>query len=153
MGLVASLNRPGGNLTGTAVLNAELGPKKLQLLHEVVPNAALFGVLADPAYPAIQSVIADLQAAARTLGLQLVVVYARTDRDFALAGGLMSYGSSAGYHQAGIYTGRILKGEKPADLPVVQPTKFELAINLKTAKALGLTIPETLLATADEVIQ
>ena len=155
----------------------------------------------DPAAVPTQSIITDLQAAARTLGRQLVVVNARTDSDlevafttfsqhrvgavmintsafftrrveqlaalaarhalptiypypeFALAGGLISYGTSLGWHQVGIYTGRILKGEKPADLPVVQPTKFELAINLKTAKALGLTIPETLLATADEVIQ
>ena len=168
-----------------------------------MPNAALFGVLADPAYPATQSVIADLQAAARTLGLQIVVVNARSDRDletafatfqqqrvgavlvgqstffrvrteqlaglavrhalptiysyreFALAGGLVSYGSSFGYmyHLIGLYTGRILKGDRPADIPVEQPTKFQLVINLKTAKALGLTIPETLLATADEVIQ
>jgi len=202
LGLVASLNRPGGNVTGIAGLSAELASKKLQLLRELTPNAAVFGVLADPAFPATQSV-ADLQAAARTLGLQLVVVNARTDsdlemafatfsqqhvgavlvglssfytrrmeqlaalaarhalpaifpyREFALAGGLMSYGSSLLYsfHQAGIYTGRILKGEKPADLPVEQAVKIELTLNLKTAKALGLTIPETLLATADEVIQ
>jgi len=202
-GLVASLSRPGANVTGSAILTAELAPKQLQLLRELVPNAALFGVLSDPAYPAAQSIITDLLAAARTLGLQLIVVNARTDsdleavfatfsqqhvgavlvsassffnrrmeqlaalaarhalpaifsfREFALAGGLMSYGSSLGYafHQAGIYTGRILKGEKPADLPVMQPTKFDLVINLKTAKALGLTMPETLLATADEVIQ
>jgi putative ABC transport system substrate-binding protein len=202
-GLVASLNRPGANVTGFAILQTELGPKRLQLLRELIPNAAGFGVLADPAYPQNQSIITDLQAAARTLGLQLVVAYARTDsdlepgfatfslrrvgavlvtnsshynrrteqlavlaarhalpaiypfREFALAGGLMSYGSSLGYgyHQAGIYAGRILRGEKPADLPVEQPTKLELIINLKTAKALGLTIPETLLATADEVIQ
>jgi putative tryptophan/tyrosine transport system substrate-binding protein len=203
LGLVASLNRPGANITGSAGLVAELAPKQLQLLRELLPNAALFGVLADPAFPATQSTVADLQAAARTLGLQLVVENARTDsdletafatfsqqhvdavlvsnsnfygrrteqlaavaarhalpamfpyREYALAGGLMSYGSSLGYayHQAGIYTGRILKGEKPADLPVEQATKLELVINLKTAKALGLTIPETLLATADEVIQ
>ena len=203
MGLVASLNRPGANLTGIVVLAAELTPKRLQLLRELIPNAARFGVLADPAFPTTQSTIADLQAAARTLGLQLVVVNARTDsdlepafatfsqqhvgavlvsnstfytrrmeqlaalaarhalpamfpfREHALAGGLMSYGSSIGYgyHQVGIYTGRILKGDKPADLPVQQVTKIELVINLKTAKALGLTIPETLLATADEVIQ
>jgi putative ABC transport system substrate-binding protein len=203
LGLVASLNRPGANLTGSAMLIEELAPKRLQLLRELVPDAARFGILADPAAPGSQSAIALLQAAARTLGLQLIVVNARTDsdletafasfsqqgvgailvgsspfynrhpeqiatlaarhalaatfafREFALAGGLMSYGSSLGYvyHQAGIYTGRILKGEKPGDLPVVQPTKFELVINLKTAKALGLTIPETLLATADEVIQ
>jgi len=202
-GLVASLNRPGANVTGIANLGAELAPKRLQLLRELIPNAAVFGVLADPAASATQSLITDLQAAARTLGLQLVVVDARTDsdletafasfsrqrvgavlggnstffarrteqlaalaanhalptmfpyREFALAGGLMSYGSSFGYfyHQAGIYTGRILKGEKPTDLPVLQPTKYEMVLNLKTAKALGLTIPETLLATADEVIQ
>jgi putative ABC transport system substrate-binding protein len=203
LGLVASLNRPGGNLTGTAGLTGELAPKRLQLLHELLPNAALFGVLVDPAFSTTQSDIADLQAAARTLGLQLVIVNASTDsdlepafaslsqqpvgavlvslstlytrsterlaalaarhalpaiypfREYALAGGLMSYGSSLGFywHQSGIYTGRILKGEKPADLPVQQITKIDLVINLKTAKALGLTIPETLLATADEVIQ
>jgi putative tryptophan/tyrosine transport system substrate-binding protein len=203
MGLVASLNRPGANVTGSATLVSDVAPKRLQLLREVIPNSTLFGVLVDPAFPPTQSTIADLQAAARNLGLQLVVANARTDSDletafatflhqrvgavlvgdstfysrrrdqlaalaarhalpaiypfpeYALAGGLMSYGSSLGYssRQLGIYTGRILKGEKPADLPVQQATKLELAINLKTAKALGLTIPETLLATADEVIQ
>jgi putative ABC transport system substrate-binding protein len=177
----------------------------LQLLRELIPDAALLGALADPAFPGTQFIIADLQAAARTLGRQLNVVNATTDSDletafatfsqrsvgavlvsdgtffqrrteqlvglaarhalpaicpyrqYALAGGLMSYGASTsldyGAHLAGVYAGRILKGERPADLPVVQPTKFELVINLKTAKALGLTIPETLLATADEVIQ
>jgi putative tryptophan/tyrosine transport system substrate-binding protein len=204
LGLAASLNRPGANLTGIVTLASELAPKRLQLLRELIPKAARFGVLADPAFPDTPALTADLQAATRTLGLQLIIVNASTDSDletafaafsqqhvgavvmgstspfynrrreqlaalaarhalpsmfpfrgFALAGGLMSYGSSLGYafHQAGIYTGRILKGEKPADLPVQQPTKFELVINLKTAKALGLTIPETLLATADEVIQ
>ena len=203
LGLVASLNRPGGNVTGTLLFANELGSKRLQLLRELLPNAAVIGVLADPAQPGAQSDIADLQAGARTLGLQLVVVNASTDRDLetafasfsqqrvdavlfspssffaqrteqlaalatrhalpaitpgresALAGSLMSYSGNPGYtnHQAGIYTGRILKGEKPADLPVVQTSKLELVINLKTAKALGLTIPETLLATADEVIQ
>jgi putative ABC transport system substrate-binding protein len=202
-GLVASLNRPGTNLTGLTVLHAELAPKRLQLLRELIPDAALFGVLAEAAFSDTRTVIADLQSAARTLGLQLIVVNAGTDgdletafvrfsqqragavlvgdssffnrrteqlaalaarhalpamfpyREYALAGGLMSYGSSNGYvyHQAGIYTGRILKGEKPADLPVQQLTKIEMVINLKTAKALGLTIPETLLATADEVIE
>ena len=202
-GLVASLNRPGANITGHTELAGELGPKHLQLLRELVPNAARFGVLANPEFPYTQSIVADLLAAALTLHLQLVVVDARTDNDlepafagfsqhrvgavlvtpgsfynlrmkqlvalaarhalpaiyprseYALAGGLMSYGTSIGYayHQAGIYTGRILKGEKPADLPVQQVTKIELVINLKTAKVLGLTIPETLLATADEVIQ
>jgi putative ABC transport system substrate-binding protein len=203
LGLVASLNRPGANVTGIANLAGELAPKRLQLLRQLLPNAALFGVLADPAFPVTQSTIADLEAAARMLGLQLVVVNARTDsdlepafatfsqqhvgavlvsdsafysrrmeqlaelaarhalpaiytfREHALARGLMSYGSSISYffHQNGIYTWRILKGDKPADLPVQQVTKIDLVINLKTAKALGLTIPETLLATADEVIQ
>jgi putative ABC transport system substrate-binding protein len=201
MGLVASLNRPGANVTGIANLAGELAPKHLQLLRELMPNAARFGVLMNPAelsYP-----IAELQAAAPTLGLQLIFVNARTDgdletafatfsqqgvgavlvfassfytrrmellaalaaraalpaiypfREHVLAGGLMSYGSGLGnvFHQAGIYAGRILKGEKPSDLPVEQASKPELVINLKTAKALGLTIPETLLATADEVIQ
>jgi putative ABC transport system substrate-binding protein len=203
LGLGASLNRPGANVTGITLLSAELAPKRLQLLRELVPNAARFGVLANPEFPATQSIVVDLLAAARTLSLQLIVGYAGTDsdlktaftsftqqhvgavlvsdsplyasrteqlaalaarhalpaifpwREFALAGGLMSYGSSLsyGYHQAGIYSGRILKGDKPADLPVQQVTKIDLVINLKTAKALGLTIPETLLATADEVIQ
>jgi putative ABC transport system substrate-binding protein len=202
-GLVASLNRPGANVTGNTVLGHELAPKQLQLLRELVPNTPRFGVLADPAAPVTQSTIMDLKAAARTLGLQLAVVNAGTDsdletafatlsqqrvgavlvsdstfynrrtkhlaalaaryvlpsifpyREYALSGGLMSYGSSLGYayQQVGIYTGRILKGEKPADLPVQQAVKIELVINFKTAKALGLTIPETLLATADEVIQ
>ena len=203
MGLVASRNRPGGNLTGSVLLSAELVPKRLQLLREVLPNAAVFGVLVNPASPVTPSLIADLKVGARSLDMQLVIASARTDgdlepafatfsqqrvgavlvspngyyntnmkqlvalaarhalpaifavREFALAGGLMSYGSSLGYayHKVGVYTGRILKGEKPADLPVEQTTKIELIINLKTAKALGLTIPETLLATADEVIQ
>jgi putative ABC transport system substrate-binding protein len=204
VGLVASLDHPGANVTGIAVLTAEVSPKRLQLLRELIPNAARFGVLADLANPGTQSVITALQVTAPTLGLQLVVMDARTDsdletafaifsqqrvgailvnanstffvarmeqlaalaahhalpaifpyREYTLAGGLMSYGISLGfpYHQAGIYTGRVLKGETPADLPVQQITKIELVINLKTAKALGLTIPETLLATADEVIQ
>jgi putative ABC transport system substrate-binding protein len=204
LGLVASLNRPGGNVTGSANLTNALSPKRLQLLYGLMPNAAVFGVLADPADgPATQSMITDLQAAARTLGLQLIVVNASTDsdlepafetfsqqrvggvlvssgnfinrhteqlaslvarhalpaifpfREYALAGGLMSYGNSSHYyyHQVGIYTGRVLKGDKPSDLPVIQPTRMEMVINLKTAKELGLTIPETLLATADEVIQ
>jgi putative tryptophan/tyrosine transport system substrate-binding protein len=202
LGLVASLNRPGANLTGSFFLLSDLLPKQLQLLYELIPNALRFGVLADPAIPGTPSIVADLQAAARTLRLQLIAVNARTDseleeafatfsqqrvgavlvgnstffarrtellaalaarhalpaimgsRGYALAGGLMSYGSgSSPYHQLGIYAGRILKGEKPADLPVQQITKIEMVINLTTAKALGLTIPETLLATADEIIQ
>jgi putative ABC transport system substrate-binding protein len=203
LGLVASLNRPGGNLTGRVGLTGELMPKRLQLLHELIPNAAAFGVLVDPAFPGNPTLISDLQTAARTLGLQLVIMNARTDcdletafatlsqqrvgavlvsvsnfyisrqgqlatlaahhalpaifpyREHALAGGLMSYGINFDYfwHQIGILTGRILKGETPANLPVEQAVKFDLILNLKTAKALGLTIPETLLATADEVIQ
>jgi putative ABC transport system substrate-binding protein len=203
LGFVASLNRPGGNLTGSAILEAELAPKRLQLLRELMPNATLFGVLADPNFPATPSMIASLQVAASTLRLQLVVENARTDsevelafaafsqqhvgavltgisvlfnrhpeqlaamaarhalpaifpfREHALAGGLMSYGSSIayGYHQVGIYTGRILKGEKPADLPVQQVTKIDLVINLKTAKALGIEFPTGLLVRAEEVIE
>jgi putative ABC transport system substrate-binding protein len=203
LGLVASLNRPGANLTGSAVLEIELEPKRLQLLRELMPNVAMFGVLVDPAFPPTQSIVTDLRAAARTLGVQLTVVNARTDgdfekafatfsqqrvgavlvgnsaffnrrteqlaalaardalpaifqfREFVLAGGLMSYGSrfTYAYHQVGIYTGRILRGEKPSNMPVEQAVKIELTLNLKTAKTLGLTIPETLLATADEVIQ
>jgi putative tryptophan/tyrosine transport system substrate-binding protein len=179
LGLVARLNRPGANLAGIASLEVELGPKQLQLLRELLPNAAVFGVLTDPAFPSTPSIIADLQAAARTLNLHLIVVNARTDsdletafasfsqqrvsaflvgssnfylrrmeqlaalaacralpaiypfREYALAGGLMSYGSSLGYilHQSGIYTGRILKGDKPADLPVQQVTKIDLLIS------------------------
>jgi len=203
MGLVASLDRPGTNLTGIALLEGATVAKRLQLLRELIPDAARFGVLADPASVNTQSAIADLQAAAPALGLQLVVVNASTDRDLepafatftqqrvgavlvgtstllarrteqlaalaarhalpamfafrehALAGGLISYGSSMGFgfHQVGIHTGRILDGDKPADLPVQRLTKVELVLNLKTAKALGLTIPETLLAKADEVIR
>ena len=203
LGLVASLNRPGANLTGIANLGTELGPKQLQLLRELVPGSVVFGVLVDPAFPDSKSAIANLQAAAHALGLQLIVANAQTDselqmafatlsqrrvgamlisnsaffsrrmeqlatlaathslpailpyREYALAGSLMSYGSSIAsvFWQAGVYTARILKGEKPADLPVQQVTKIELVINLKTAKSLGLTVPETLLATADEVIQ
>jgi putative tryptophan/tyrosine transport system substrate-binding protein len=203
MGLVASLDRPGANLTGIALLEGATVAKRLQLLRELIPDAARFGVLADPASVNTRSAIEDLQAAAPTLGLQLVVVNASTDRDLepafatfsqqrvgavlvgtstllarrtdqlaalaarhalpamfafrehALAGGLISYGSSMGFgfHQVGIHTGRILDGDKPADLPVQRLTKVELVVNLKTAAALGLTIPETLLAKADEVIR
>ena len=204
MGLVASLSRPGGNVTGVTQLNVEVAPKRLELAHQLVPMATVFAALVNPTNPNTEIVLKDLQAAARALGLQLHVVHASTERDFdtvfattlvglrpgalvigadplfasqyeqlaalalrhavpaifqdhefAAAGGLMSYGGSLpdSYRLAGRYTGRILKGEKPTDLPVQQSTKIELLINLKTAKALGLTIPETLLATADEVIQ
>ena len=203
-GLVASLNRPGGNVTGATNITVTLVTKRLQLVRQLLPTVVDIGVLFNPANRfATEAQSKDLQAAARTLGLQLrflnastaseldaafealvqerirallltdepffnsrvdqiVALAARhavptiyTFRAFTMAGGLISYASDIldSYRQIGIYTGRILKGEKPSDLPVVQPTKFELVINLKTAKALGLTIPETLLATADEVIQ
>ena len=201
-GLVASLSRPGGNVTGVTSLNAEVAPKRLELLHEVVPTATI-GLLVNPTNPSAETVSKDLQAAARTLGLQLQILHASTERDietvfatssqlraralviatdafffsrseqlaaltlrhalpaisqfreFAAAGGLMSYGGSFAetYHRAGVYTGRVLKGEKPADLPVQQATKVELIINLNTAKALGLTLPLSLLGRADEVIE
>jgi putative tryptophan/tyrosine transport system substrate-binding protein len=203
VGLVASLNRPGGNVTGVSTLNVEIGPKRFELLHELVPATTTIALLVNPTNPNAETLSRDLQAAARTLGLQLHILHASTNseideafgslaklqagglvigpdpffntrkdqlsaltlrravptiynnREFVAAGGLMSYGPSItdAYRQAGIYTGRILKGEKPADLPVMQPTKFELVINLKTAKALGLEIPPKLLALADEVIE
>jgi putative ABC transport system substrate-binding protein len=202
-GLVVNLNRPGGNITGAASLNRELGPKRLELLRQVVPTATIIAMLLGPAAPDFEDYSSQMQAAAHTLGVQLHILRTSTehditmafatlaelragalvigggafllsriellteltlrhsvpsiaqDRDFAVAGGLMSYGGNLAesYRLAGVYTGRILKGEKPGDLPVQQSTKIELVINLKTAKALGLTIPETLLAIADEVIQ
>jgi putative ABC transport system substrate-binding protein len=199
------LNRPGGNLTGVSVLNSELTPKRLELLHELVPTATVIAFLVNPTNPDSNPSAANesFQAGARSLGLQLPVVQASSDRDFdavfenlvqlradglmissdglfisrseqlgaltlrhavptvfqyrefAAAGGLMSYGGSNtdSYRLVGVYTGRILKGEKPADLPVQQSTKVELIINLKTAKALGLTVPLSLLTRADEVIE
>jgi putative tryptophan/tyrosine transport system substrate-binding protein len=203
VGLVASLNRPGGNLTGVTTLGAELGAKRLELLHEVAPRATAVAVLIDPSTLTAATLTKDLQAAARSLGLQLLVLHADTERDFATsfatliqqragglvigpnplffsrseelaalalrhsvpsifqsrefaaAGGLMSYGGSGtdSYRQVGAYTGRTLKGEKPADLPVQQATKVDLIINLKAAKAFGLDVPPTLLARADEVIE
>jgi putative tryptophan/tyrosine transport system substrate-binding protein len=204
IGLVASLNRPGGNLTGVTNLNIEVGPKRLELAHALVPTATIIALLVNPTSPTLAETYSrDLQAAAPTLGLQLHVLHASTERDFdtvfatlvqlragalvigpdtffyarseklaaltvrhaiptiftsrefAAAGGLMSYGSSSTdlYRTVGIYAGRILKGEKPGDLPVQQSTKVELIINLKTAKALGLTVPLSLLGRADEVIE
>jgi putative tryptophan/tyrosine transport system substrate-binding protein len=204
LGLVASLNRPGGNLTGVTALSSEVGPKRLELLHGVVPTATIVALLVNPTSPGLaRSATKDMEAAARTLGVQLHILEASTERDFdttfatlaqlragglvispdafftsrveqlavqairhavpsiyhfrefAAAGGLMSYGASFTdpVRQVGIYTGRILKGEKPADLPVQQVTKVELILNLKTAKTLGLDIPPTLLARADEVIE
>jgi putative ABC transport system substrate-binding protein len=201
-GFVASLNRPGGNLTGVTTLGSELQPKRLELLHALVPAASTIAVLFHPIAANAPDLI-TLQAAARALGLQLQVHNASTERDidtafsmldqeqakallvsvtpffnfrseqiaalsiryaiptiyqfpeFAAAGGLMSYGSSPtdAFRLVGVYTGRILKGEKPADLPVQQATKVELIINLKTAKALGITVPQLLLGRADEVIE
>jgi putative ABC transport system substrate-binding protein len=203
IGLVASLNRPGGNLTGVTSLGVQVGQKRLELLRELVPTATIFGLLVNRTSPNVEALSRDLQAAARTLGLQIHVLQASTERDFdtvfatlvqlragglvigadaffnsrseqiaalalrhtvptitqdrgfAVAGGLMSYGSNLAdsFRIMGVYTGRILKGEKPADLPVQQSTKVELVINLKTAKALGLTFPITLLGRADEVIE
>jgi len=204
LGLVASLNRPTGNLTGIAILASDIAPKRLALLHELVPAVGSIVMLVNPANPNLfRAETKDLQSAAHILGMHVLVLNGGTESDIAAAfatvaeqqvgailissdsffyaarrqimslaaryaipsmfydrasaaaGGLLSYGNDLGdgFRQVGLYAGRILKGEKPADLPVVQPTKFELVINLKTAKALGLTIPETLLATADEVIQ
>jgi putative ABC transport system substrate-binding protein len=211
-GLVASLNRPGGNLTGVTSLAGELGPKRLELLHELMPAATNIAVLLNPNTGpigeslrdvGIGGISSDLQAAARTLGVQLHVLLASAERDFdtvfatlarlrpgallinpsllfntrseqlatltvrhavpaifqfrefAMAGGLMSYGGSItdNYRLLGTYAGRILKGEKPADLPVVQSTRIELIINLKTAKALGLEVPQSILLRADQVIE
>ena len=203
LGLVASLNRPGGNLTGATFYTAQLASKQLELLHELVPKAVVIGVLVSPNSPVAEPQIRDLQAAANVLGLRVHVLnvgsegdinmafatrlaqradalfvtadaflFARRDpivalaarhrvptmyaqREFVESGGLICYTSSIldAARQAGIYTGRILKGEKPADLPVTQPTRFELVINLKTAKTLGLAVPDKLLALADAVIE
>ena len=202
-GFVSSLNRPGGNVTGVSLFVSVLEGKKLELLRELVPMAAVIGFLVNPNNPRADVDTADMQAAARALGKLLLILKAdgehdfdavftnlaqqRVDalvvhtepfflsrrdhlvelaarysiptiyglREFAAAGGLISYGTklSDSYRQVGIYTGRILKGEKPADLPVMQPTKFEFVINLKAAKALGLTVPTSLLVRADEVIE
>jgi putative ABC transport system substrate-binding protein len=202
-GLVTSLNRPGGNITGVALLLTVLAAKRLELLRELVPNAAVIGVLVNPTNPGAAAETKDVQEAARALGIELHVLSANTDgdldtafanlvqrrvgalligndsffisrreqivamaarhaiptmffvREFAAAGGLISYGTSNvdAYRLVGVYVGRILKGEKPADLPIMQPTKFDLVINLKTAKALGLEVPAKLLALADEAIE
>jgi putative tryptophan/tyrosine transport system substrate-binding protein len=203
IGLVRNLNRPGGNITGISYLSATLGTKRLEFLHQLVPNAALIAALMNPTNANYETELEDIKTAARILGLKLTVVEASSDNDIGIAftavvqqradalivggdaflalrtsqiselatrhsipamyqnndatdaGGLISYGASrAEYvYEAGIYAGRILKGDKPAALPVLQPTKFELVINLKTAKAMGLEIPPGLLAIADEVIQ
>jgi putative ABC transport system substrate-binding protein len=203
IGLVASLNRPGGNVTGVSMLANIVGPKRLQILREIVPAAGSYAMLVNPTNPNAEPDIREMRKAADTLGQPLIVVKASTDGEIdeafatfpqhrvgalivnpdpfllgrqdrivalaqrdrlptifhtpepVAAGGLMSYGASFadGHRQAGLYTGRILKGEKPADLPVMQSVKFETVINLKTAKALGIEIPSKLLFTADEVIE
>ena len=203
LGLVASLARPGGNLTGVNFLNAELNAKRLQLLRQLASTAARVAVLINPSNPAADSSVTELEAAGKEMGLQIQILKAtnsreidaafatlvrdRVDalfvtgdalfttrrvqfatmtarhgipaafsaREYVQSGGLMSYGSNLAdtFRQVGIYTGRILKGEKPADMPVIQPTKFELVINVHTAGLLGLTVPPSLLAIADEVIE
>jgi putative ABC transport system substrate-binding protein len=203
LGLVASLNRPGGNLTGLNAVAGELGAKGLALFHDLVPSIATIGFLANPDNPLSELTAKDVLAAAPAVGLQVQILRASSDREIdaafvrlvqsrigallvgndalfnsrteqlvalaarhaiptmysyresAVAGGLMTYGPNLTeqYRQVGLYAGRILKGEQPADLPIMQPTKFELIINLKTAKTLGLEVPATLLALADEVIE
>jgi len=203
LGLVASLNRPGGNITGVNFFQSDLGAKRLGLLHELLPKASVIGMLVNPTFGDAETHVRDAKEAALPLGVQIHVVRARTTddfdtafatlaqqkidalllandafflserrklialaaryaiaavyfwREFAVDGGLMSYSLSLSqaYRQVGIYTGKILNGAKPADLPVVQATKFEFVINLKTAKTLGLTFPSGLLAIADEVIE
>jgi len=203
-GLVPSLNRPGGNVTGVSLIGSVLEAKRLGLLHQLVPNAPMLGVLINPKYPGAKIQSQAVQETAARIGVKIIVLNTQTgpeietafaklaqegavaaavaqdatlfavnrdhlvavaakhsvptiywQKEFATAGGLASYGANFAdaYRQAGIYVGRVLKGEKPADLPVVQPTKFEFVINLKTAKALGLNIQPQLLATADEVIE
>lgn len=202
-GLVASLGRPGANLTGVSLLTTLLEAKRLSLLREALPTATRIGLLVNPGGTVVQSMVQESEQAARSLGVRLLVVKAQAEsefeaafasllqqradalvvlnsaffnsrrdqlvalaarhrlptvyefREFALAGGLMSYGTDLGamYRQIGVYTGRILKGAKPGDLPILQPTQFQLVVNLKTARALGLTIPQALLLRADEVIQ
>jgi ABC-type uncharacterized transport system substrate-binding protein len=203
LGYVASLNRPGGNVTGVVLLSSNLGAKRVGLLRQFVPKADAFGVLVNPTYPVSAAQLAEVQAAAATINVRLITASASADRDFdpafaallqqgagallvsadpffnsrrdqivavaaryavpaiyewreyAVAGGLLSYGTSLteAYRLAGVYAGRVLKGEKPAELPVMQTTKFELVINLKTAKTLGLAVPDGLVLAADEVIE
>jgi putative ABC transport system substrate-binding protein len=202
-GLVASLSRPGGNVTGVTNLGLELGPKRLELMHELLPNAKVIALLINPSHPNADAQLRGMEAAGRTLGLQIRAVHARTvgefdaafaslaqlgvdglvigagqpfqsrpeplgqlaarhavaaisqGREFVAAGGVVSYAGNQAdaYRLAGLYIGRVLKGEKPADLPVVQSTKVEMIVNLKTAKALGINVPLPLLGRADEVVE
>jgi putative tryptophan/tyrosine transport system substrate-binding protein len=202
-GLIESLNRPGGNITGMAVLSTELEAKRVELMHELIPKATIIGVLVDPNFPMSEVQSQEVRNASRALALQISIAHAGTEsemdiavrelvkdgvnalllaggplfnnsrqrlvaltadhrlptiageREFTEAGGLMSYGTNVPdvYRQIGIYSGRILKGEKPTDLPFLQPSKFDFAVNLKTARALGIEVPPTLLARADEVIE
>jgi putative tryptophan/tyrosine transport system substrate-binding protein len=202
-GLVPSLNRPGGNITGVSMVSSTIEAKRLETLHELAPKASTIAVIINPNYPGAKAQAREAQDAAAHLGAKLVMINASAEadiepafaalvqqgagallvvqdpvfisfqekfvtlaarhaipviysqRDYVAVGGLISYGPdfADGYRQAGVYVGKILKGEKPADLPVVEPTKFELVVNLKTAKALGLTVPQTLLVAADEVIE
>jgi putative ABC transport system substrate-binding protein len=203
LGIVTNLNRPGGNITGIAMMTLEIETKRLELLHELAPASTPLAVLLNPSNAQAQAQESQMQRAASVIGRQVLVLKASTEheietafaalvheragalfvggdtfftsqatlfvvltarhslptiypfRSYVDAGGLMSYGSSLldAYRQTGIYAGRVLKGEKPADLPIVQPTKFELVINLKTARAVGIAVPATLLARADEVIE
>jgi ABC-type uncharacterized transport system substrate-binding protein len=204
LGLVANLNRPGGNVTGVTSLIVEVTPKRLELLHELFPTASVMALLLNPADGALaQAQVREVLSAARNRKIEVHVLHVRSEsdfdalfadikrlrvgglvigagsvfvrdvkklaaltvrhavpaiyqtRDFPAAGGLMSYGSDIldSYRLAGVYTGRVLKGENPAELPVVQATKFELVINLKTAKALGITVPNTLIGRADELVE
>jgi putative ABC transport system substrate-binding protein len=203
IGLVASLNRPGGNVTGSTIISHQIGAKRLEVLRQLVPNAGLIALLIEAGNPSAETLGADTEAAARAIGLQTAAFAANSEasleaafaamaqrqvnalfvgggpllgnlrqktvalasrhglpamyslREYVEVGGLMSYSSdfADSHRQAGAYAGRILKGERPADLPILQPTKFELVLNLKTAKALGLAVPDKLLALADEVIE
>jgi putative ABC transport system substrate-binding protein len=156
-GFVASLNRPGGNLTGISGLQSELGPKRLELLHELVPKATTIALLVNPNNVDVEKLMRDVEATGRNLGLEIQVLRAGTEGGlngvFARLADTPGSNPKDSFCQVSIYAGRILRGEKPADLPVQQPTKFELVINLKSAKVLGVTIPPTLLARADEVIE
>src|SRR5216684_4327960 len=158
IGLVASFNRPGGNVTGATLLSAELVAKRMGILRDLLPSVKKIAMLANPTRPGVEAQKAQVQEAAQAIGLALHILDASSERDIDAAfeaGGLISYGATALdlYRQGGSLTGQILMGKKPADLPVLQPTKFELVINLKTAKALGIDVPVSMQMLADEVIE